>query len=132
MFDSGSKISFDPVSKEAKESPMPKDDNVSQCSSGRERCMSQQMVLSPLTAGEEAITAKEADLAKVAAPALLEISEGVIGVKDKEVNSVTSSTTCLPSMFDPVEDDLRIYYALQICCTPNATNKELVICINCN
>ncbi len=43
--------------------------------------MSQEMVLSPLTAGEEAITAKVADLAKVAAPAPLEISKGVIGVE---------------------------------------------------
>jgi hypothetical protein len=47
MFDSGSKISFDPVSEEAKESPTPKEDGVSQCSSGRGRRMSQQMVLSP-------------------------------------------------------------------------------------
>jgi hypothetical protein len=132
MFDGASKISFDPVSKEAKGSPTPKDNNVSQCSSSRGRRMSQQMVQSHLMAGEEAITAKEADLAKVAAPALLEISEGVIGVKDKEVNNVTSNMTCLPSMFDPFKDDLRICYALQLCCTPNTTNKDLVICINCN
>jgi hypothetical protein len=30
-------------------------------------------------------------------------------------------------MFDPVEDDSPICYALQLCCAPNATNEELVI-----
>jgi hypothetical protein len=90
-----------------------------------------EIVLSPLTAGEEAITSEEADLAKVAALFPLEISEGVIGVKEEE-NNVTSNTTRQPSMFDPVKDDLPICYTLQLCCTPNATNEELVICINCN
>jgi hypothetical protein len=67
----------------------------------------------------------------VAAPFPLEISKGVIGVKEEE-NNVTSNRTCQPSMFDPVKDDSPICYALQLCCTPNATNEELVICINCN
>ncbi len=83
-------------------------------------------------AGEEAITSEEADLAEVAAPAPLEISEGVIGVKEEEVNNVTSNMTCQPSMFDSVEDDSPICYVLQLCRAPNATNEELVVCINCN
>jgi hypothetical protein len=82
-------------------------------------------------AGEEAITSEEADLAEVAAPAPLEISEGVSSVKEEE-NNVTSNTTCQPSMFDPIKDDLPTCYVLQLCCTPNATNEELLICINCN
>jgi hypothetical protein len=45
---------------------------------------------------------------------------------------VTSNTTCLPSMFDPVEEDSPICYALQLYSAPNATNEELVICIDCN
>ncbi len=35
-------------------------------------------------------------------------------------------------MFDPVKDDSPICYTLQLCCTPNATDEELVIFINCN
>ncbi len=90
MFDGGSKISFDLVSKEPKESPMPKVNNMSRSSSGCGRRMSQQMVLSPSTAGEEAITAEEADLAKVAAPAPLEISKGVVGtLKDGYIRNVS-------------------------------------------
>jgi hypothetical protein len=114
------------VSEEAKESPTLKDSGVSKSSSGCGK-----MILSPLMAGEEVITSEEADLAKVAAPAPLEISEGVSGVEEEE-NNVTSNTTRQPSMFDPVKDDLPICHALQLCCTPNATNEELVICINCN
>jgi hypothetical protein len=127
IFDGGSEILFDPVSEEAQESPTLKDDSMSKCSSGHGK-----IILSPLMAGEEAITSDEADLAGVAAPATIEISEGVIGVEEEEVNNVTSNTTCQPSMLDPVEDDSSICYALQLCCTPNATDEELVICINCN
>ncbi len=87
------------MSEEAKESPTLKDGGVSKSSSGRGK-----IILSPLTAGEEAITSEEADLAEVASPAPLEISEGVIGVKEEE-NNVTTNTTHQPSMFDPVEDD---------------------------
>ena len=83
-------------------------------------------------AGEEALTSEEADLDKMAALAPLENSEGVIGVKGEEVNNVTSNTTHQLSMFDPIEDDSPIWYTLQLCCAPNATNEELVICINCN
>ena len=83
-------------------------------------------------AGEEAFTSEEADLDKMAALAPLENSEGVIGVKEEEVNNVTSNTTHQLSMFDPIEDDSPIWYTLQLCCAPNATNEELVICINCN
>ncbi len=54
------------MSKEAKESPTLKDNNVSKCSSGGGK-----MILSMSTAGEEAITSEEADLAKVAAPAIM-------------------------------------------------------------
>jgi hypothetical protein len=90
------------------------------------------MILSPLMASEEAITSKEADLVEVAAPAPLEISGGVIGVEEEEVNNVTNNPTCQPSMFDPIEENSPIYYALQLCRAPNATNEELVICINCN
>ncbi len=126
IFDGGSKILFDPVSEEAKESPTLKDGGVSKSSSG---CG--EIILSPLTAGEEATTSEEADLAKVAAPFPLEISEGVIHVKEEE-NKVTPNTTRQPSMFDPVKDDSPICFALQLCCAPNATNEELVICINCN
>ncbi len=126
IFDGGSKILFDPVSEKAKESPTLKDGGMSKSSFGRG-----EIILSPLTAGEEAITSEEADLAKVASPAPLEISEGVIGVEEEE-NNVTSNMTNQPSMFDPVKDDLSICYALQLCCAPNATNEELVICINCN
>jgi hypothetical protein len=55
---------------------MLKDDKLSKCSSGCGK-----MILSLSMAGEEAITSKEADLVKVAAPAPLEISEGVIIAK---------------------------------------------------
>jgi hypothetical protein len=51
------------------------------------------MVLSPSTAGEEAIAAEEADLAKMVAPAFLKISKGVIGVKEEEVKYLTSNMT---------------------------------------
>ncbi len=115
------------MSEEAKESPTLKDNGMSKCFSGCGK-----IILSPSTAGEEALTSEEADLAKVAIPAPLKISEGVIGVEEEEVNNVTSNTTCQPSMFDPVEDNSPICYVLQLCCAPNATNKELVICINCN
>ncbi len=100
---------------------------MSKFSSGRGK-----IILSPLMAGEEAITSEEADLAKVAAPAPLKISKGVIGVKEEGVNNVTSNTTHQPSMFNPIEDDSPICYVLQLCCAPNAMNEELVICINCN
>ncbi len=115
------------MSEEAKESPTLKDNGMSKCSSGCGK-----IILSPLTAGEEAITSEEADLAKLAAPAPLEISKGVIGVEEEEVNNVTSNMTCQPSTFGPVEDDSPMCYALQLCCAPNATNEELVICINYN
>jgi hypothetical protein len=115
------------VSKEVKESPRLKDDGMSKCSSGHG-----DIILSPSTAGEEAITSEEVDLAKVAAPAPLEISDRVIGVKEEEVNNVTSNTTHQPSKFDPIEDGSPICYTLQLCRTPNTTNEELVICINCN
>jgi hypothetical protein len=105
---------------------MLKDGSVSKSSSGCGK-----IILSPLMAGEEAITSEEADLAEVAAPFPLQISEGVIGVEEEE-NNATSNTTRQSSMFDPVKDDLPICYALQLCCAPSATNEELVICINCN
>jgi hypothetical protein len=35
-------------------------------------------------------------------------------------------------MFDNIMDDFPICYTFQLCCAPNATNEELVICINCN
>jgi hypothetical protein len=54
------------------------------------------------------ITSEEADLAGVATPATLEISEGVIGVKEEEFNNVTSNTTRQPTMFDPIDDDSSI------------------------
>jgi hypothetical protein len=127
IIDGGSKILFDPVSEEAKKSPTLKDNGVSKCSSSRGK-----IILSPSTAGEEAITFEEAYLAEVATTAPLEIFEGVIGVEEEEVNNVTSNTTHQPSMFDPIKDDCPICYALQLCCTPNTTNEELVICINCN
>jgi hypothetical protein len=78
------------VSEEAKESPMLKDDGVSKCSFGRGK-----IILSPLTAGEEAMTSEEADLAEVAAlpPAPLEFSEGVIGVEEEGVNTVITNMT---------------------------------------
>jgi hypothetical protein len=78
IFDGGNKILFELVSKEAKESPTLKDDDMSKCSSGCGK-----MILSPSTAGKEALTSKEADLVKVATLAPLEISEGVIGVKEE-------------------------------------------------
>ncbi len=46
IIDGSSKILFDPVSEEAKESPMLKDNGVAKCSSGRG-----EIILSPLTAG---------------------------------------------------------------------------------
>jgi hypothetical protein len=79
------------VSKEAKELPTLKDDDISKCSSGHG-----EMVLSPLMDGKEAITSDKADLAEVAAPAPLEFSKGVMGVKGEEVNNVTSNTTHQP------------------------------------
>ncbi len=115
------------MSEEAKKSPTLKDGGMSKCSSGCGK-----MILSPLMAGEEAITSEEADLAKVATPAPPEFSEGLNSVKEEEVNNVTSNTTHQPSMFDPIKDDSPICYALQLCRAPNATNEELVICINCN
>ncbi len=115
------------MSEEAEESPTLKDDGMSKRSSS---CG--EIILSPLMAGEEAVTSEEADLAKVAAPAPLKISKGVIGVKEEEFNNVTSNTTHQPSMFDPARDDSPICYTLQLCCAPNATNEESVICINCN
>ncbi len=89
---------------------------MSKCSSGCGK-----IILSPLTADEEAITSEKADLAEVAAPAPLEISKGVIGAEEEEVNNVTSNTTRQPSMFDPIKDGSLTCYALQLVGTTEGT-----------
>jgi hypothetical protein len=119
MFDiGGSKISFDPL---AKELATQGDKDVSQCSSGHGKCMSQELTerirsksmvneMSGATTAEEAIFTEVVAPAPKISPIPPKNSKGVIGVK--ELNHVTSTTTHTPSMFDNQVEDSPIYFAL--------------------